>query len=179
MTDQFAKKDLIYTISKEVFSSVNHLCRKARELDITNWKHTQKTTQIWQEYSHQAKGFSQFYQKISNHLSQFNQKPAIISLLKKHQSAFIQLKTRMGYIKSYFKKIRKAENNRCFGRCSVKQDTFHLILECRNHSKERKLMIAILRESGLPFILQILFETKVGKEMLVEFLVNSGICITK
>ncbi len=88
MTDQFAKKGLTYTISKEAFSSVSHLHHKARELDITNWKHTWETEQIQWEYGYQAKGFSQFYQEISNYLSQFNRKPAIISLPKKHQSAW-------------------------------------------------------------------------------------------
>ncbi len=89
------------------------------------------------------------------------------------------MKTGIGYMKSYFKKIGRAENNRYFGRCSVKHDISHLILECRNHSKERKLMITGLSEAGLPFTLQILFGIKARTEVLAEFLVSSGICTTK
>ena len=82
-------------------------------------------------------------------------------------------------MKAYFRRIGKAENDTCFGRCKHRQNTKHLILECRRYSEERLLIVAALEEARLPLTLPILFNTKVGKGTLAEFLTTTSICIAE
>ncbi len=93
---------------------------------------------------------------------------------KRHQAAYIQLKTGIGYLKPYFRKIGKAEDDKCFGDCNFKQTTKHLLLECPSYSEERKRMRKAL--GRLPLTLQILLCTREGKNALATFLGETEIC---
>ncbi len=121
----------------------------------------------------------QMYRKIAHNQLKFDRKPDILDIPRKNASAFIQLKTSIGYIKSYFKMIGQANNNRCFDQCKSRQTTLHLILDCRLYQEERKAMKLALLKKGLPLTIQILFCTKIGKKALAEFLVCTEICTAK
>src|SRR4051812_46171336 len=102
----------------------------------------------------------------------FSRTPSILEVPRKHQGAYIQLKTGIGYFKAYFNKIGKAENSRCFGRCAARQTPKHLLLECKTYKKERKRMEKSIKA---PLTLQLLFNTKKGKEALAEYLIGTEI----
>ncbi len=149
MADQFAKYGLFMKESKESFTSISHLRRRAREQDISNWKANWDEEATRHTNGQHSVGIGQLYQSMVNYDPRISRKPDLLDLPKKHQSAFIQLKTGVGYLKIYFKCIECSEDDRCFGRCSAKQNTKHLVLECKRYSKERRLMGIVLEEARL------------------------------
>jgi hypothetical protein len=102
-------------------------------------------------------------------------KPAIPLQAKGLTSAYIQLKTGIGYLKSYQFRINKANSTYCFGKCQATQDTRHLILYCKNYENERLILISTLKKEKLPITLPVLFNTDKGKAALFTYLDSTGI----
>ena len=95
-------------------------------------------------------------------------------LPRKHQSAYIQLKTGIGNLRPYLAKMGKADSRACRQGCKEKEDTEHLVLHCTKYNKERRKLKKDLER--LPLTLQILFCTMKGKKALAEFLKSTKIC---
>ena len=161
--DELAKKGLSATRSPEAYTSISFLKRQLKELDVENWK---------TNWENSNKGKGQLYSSIALSSMKFSRKPYILEVPRKNQGAYIQLKTGVGYLKPYFFKIGRASDGRCFGNCNSKQDTRHLILECKNYKKERK---KVQKRLALPLSLQLLFNTNKGKEALAEYLIETGV----
>ncbi|KAF2842572.1 hypothetical protein M501DRAFT_998917 [Patellaria atrata CBS 101060] len=85
------------------------------------------------------------YMRICRDLVHFSLSIPKSNLQKKIQAAYIQLKTGIGFFKSYSKVIGKDEEGKCFGDCQSLQTPTHLILHCSNYSRERKEMRKLLR----------------------------------
>jgi hypothetical protein len=111
---------------------------------------------------------------IARDLIKFKRKPNIINIPRKNRSAYIHLKTGIGYLKTYFYKIKNSNSFSCFRECKKKQSTEHLVLYCKTYKKEREKMRKALK--GLPISLQILFCTVKGRKALAEFLADTNIC---
>ena len=130
---------------------------------------------LWEEdWGGSGKGKGTTYTKF-NPNPNFLLKPALPLKNKRIISAFTQLKTGIGFLQAYQFKIGKALSSRCFGNCSAKQDTEHLILSCPNYSKERALLNKALRKEKLPLSLPILFNTSKGIAILIAYLESTGI----
>ena len=121
-----------------------------------------------------TKELETIYRMILQDLLKFDRKPNLIETSRKHQSAYIQLKTDIDYLKFYFYSTGRNNDNMYFGNCIQKQTPKHIILYCKNHSKKREKMRKKIK--NLPFTLQTLFCTKKGKEALVDFLVDTEVC---
>ena len=98
----------------------------------------------------------------------------INSLPKSILSAYIQLKTRKGLLKSFQYTIGKASNNECFCSGARWQDTRLLLLECREYKKERAEMKKQLK--NLPLGLNVLFYTTKGCKALACFIKQTRVC---
>jgi len=123
-----------------------------------------------------AKGLGKLYRGISQKSLTFSikPKPTILTLPRRTLSAYIQLKTGKGYLRSHLKRINKTAD-RCF-RCSSRQqqDTKHLLLECRAYGKQRRQLRNALY--GHPLTLHILFCTTRRQKALKTFLATTEIC---
>jgi ribonuclease HI len=161
--DQLAKEGLTAKKSKEAFTSLSFLKRKIKEIDVENWQSN------WEKNS---KGKGVIYQTVMQSSMKFSRTPCILEVPRKHQGAYIQLKTGIGYFKAYFHTIGRVEDSRCFGRCAARQTAKHLLLECKNHRKEREKMA---KQVKAPLSLQLLFNTKKGKDALAEYLMDTEI----
>jgi len=170
IADKLAKKGLTSLIDIEAYTSLSFIRRKAKYIDEENWKKEWNST-------NQGKGV--FYESLVKDNIQFQRKPAILEMPRKNQSAFIQLKTQIGYLKSYFFKLGRAENIYCFCNRYKKQTTFHLIMECRKYNDKRLDLRNSLKSEKLPLTLQVLFCTKKGKKALADFLISTEICTAK
>ncbi len=110
----------------------------------------------------------------------FSQKPQPPLTPRSLHSAYVQLKTGIGFLKSYFNLINKAKDSKCFGSCREKQTISHLLLDCELYSEERATLERVLeKEFKLPLKLGVLFGTKAGKQALGKFLESTGICTAK
>jgi hypothetical protein len=122
-----------------------------------------------------AVGLGKHYRRVCQNSLNFSFKPAIPDLPRRLQSAYIQLKTGIGYQRAYLAIIGRAENLYC-NKCSknTRQTTTHLLLYCTTYAVERKEMKKALKR--LPFSLQTLFCTSTGKQALAKFLLETEIC---
>ena len=112
-------------------------------------------------------------QPVTSNLS-FSLKPKLPPLPRKAQSAYIQLKTGIGYLRSYQRRIGKADTDTCRSCGKEKETTEHLVLHCAKYNGERKKMKRVL--DNLPLTIQILFCTEKGKNALAEYLISTKIC---
>ena len=144
----------------------SYLKSAARNLLQSEWERD------WAERDGKGKG--KIYSSL-NPTPSFGSKPTVLAAKRSTISAFIQLKTGIGYLQSYQFRIGKALSSRCFGNCHSRQDTKHLILSCPNYKKERGLLQKALKKEKLPVTLPILFSTSKGKVALAAFLAATGI----
>ena len=101
----------------------------------------------------------------------FRHKPSFPFIQRKHQSAYIQLKTGIGYLKPFQRVIGSWDDDNC-GLCGQKEDMAYLILYCKKYNKER----AILRKAfSYPLSLHVLFCTKKGLLALARYLESTDI----
>src|SRR2546423_12283427 len=104
-----------------------------------------------EELEQRVKGLGRQYRYISRETLYYSLKPRphVLNLPKRTLSAYIQLKTGKGYLRTYQHMIRKAPDNKCY-MCSGrrKQSTKHLILECKVYKEERQQLRKSLK--GLP-----------------------------
>ncbi|KAF2836119.1 hypothetical protein M501DRAFT_940379, partial [Patellaria atrata CBS 101060] len=91
---------------------------------------------------------------------------------KKIQAAYFQLKTGIGYFKTYSKVIGKDEEAKCFRNCQSLQIPIHLILHCTHYSKERNEMRMQIRSK---VTMAKLFCTKLGKQVLFKYIARTRI----
>jgi ribonuclease HI len=164
IADKLAKQGLKRK-PQNTFTSISYLRRKARAKILAGWLNSWETART---------GKGNHYQKVVQDAVKPTLKPTIPKLPRKLQSAYIQLKTGIGYQKAHQAVIGNAVSpfcNRCNG--GYKQTAAHLILRCIAYEKERKEMKKALR---LPDSLQVLFCTKAGKEALAKFLISTEIC---
>jgi ribonuclease HI len=177
IADRQAKAGLLATpLRKDLYTSVSHLQRRLREACITAWKANWASEE---DRGLRAKGLGKHYRRVCQEGLTFSiKKPTIPELPRRHQSAYIQLKTGIGYLRAYQALIGNAEDYRC-SRCSSRdrQTTTHLILHCKAYSTERKALRKALK--GLPLSLQTLFCTSKGKEALADFLLDTEVCTAR
>ena len=101
-------------------------------------------------------------------------RPTIINLPKATISAYIQLETGKGLLKSFQYAICKAADDKCFCQAGKRQDTRHLLLECKEYLEERNDLRKQLK--GIPLGLNVLFCTTTRHNALIEFLQDTKIC---
>ena len=121
----------------------------------------------------QARGLGIHYRKVTGGSIPFSFKPRLPAAPRKHQSAYIQLKLGIGYLRPFLKRAGKRESDLC-DECEVKEDTEHLVLYCTRYNQERTRMKKALET--LPLTLQALFCTEKGKAALAEYLISTKIC---
>ena len=119
--------------------SLGHLKRLAKREILSSWRRSWFTREENEGEKRQAPGMGRQYRLIIRDSLVFSLRPNpfINSLPKKILSAYIQLKTRKGLLKSFQYTIDKASNNKCFCSAARWQDTKHLLLECEKCKKER------------------------------------------
>jgi hypothetical protein len=122
-----------------------------------------------------AVSLGKYYYRVCQNSLNFSFKPAIPDLPRRLESAYIQLKTSIGYQQAYLAVIGKAEKLYC-NKCSknTRQTTIHLLLYCTAYAVERKEMKKTLER--LPISLQTLFCTSAGKQALAKFVLKTEIC---
>jgi ribonuclease HI len=166
IADQLAKTGLKAKPSSEAYVSLSYLRRTAREAYKALWK---------ANWSKEETGRGKAYSEICGPTLRFSFKREKTGFTKADQSAYIQLKTGVGFLNSYLQKIGKKPTGGCI--CGAdSQTTRHLILYCSIYNDQRKKLQKAL---GTPILqLRSLFCTKKGKEALREFLSNTKICTT-
>ena len=156
--------------------SLGHLHRLAKKDVVKRWQELWYTWEKKEEEGRQVVGLGRTYRLTSRDSLTFSlrPRPTIINLPKPILSAFIQLKTGKGLLKSFQFAIQKADDDKCFCNGAKRQDTRHLLLECKEFDRERKNMKKDLK--GIPLGLNVLFCTPTGHKALVGFLEETKIC---
>ena len=90
-------------------------------------------------------------------------------------SAFYQLKTGHGYLKSLLFRIKRTTNNRC--RCGLPETASHLLLKCPLYNLERSIVVESLRTRTLN--LPLLLHTRVGIEKTLGFIQSTRVSTRK
>jgi ribonuclease HI len=176
IADQQAKAGLLVApLWKDLYTSRSHLQRRLKEACITAWKANWASEE---DRGLQARGLGKHYRRVCRSSLPFSLKPSIPELPRRLQSAYIQLKTGIGYLRAYQALIGNAEDYRC-SRCNSqsRQTAAHLILYCTAYATERKALGKALK--GLPLSLQTLFCTSKGKEALADFLLDTEVCTAR
>ena len=127
-----------------------------------------------EEQGCQAQGVGRTYMLISRNSLPFTLRPnpVVTSFSKKTVSAYIQLKTGKGLLKSFQDTLRKAPDDRC--PAPKRQNTRHLLLECEAYRYQRASLKKQLK--GILLGLNVLFCTTKGQKSLAWFLQETGIC---
>ena len=156
--------------------TLGHLKRLAKKDITTAWQHLWRTWEEKEESGKRVSGMGRNYRLISKDSLSFSlrPKPTLLNLPKSISSAYIQLKTGKGLLKSFQYAICRAPDDKCFCSAAKRQDTRHLLLECKEFMKERKILIKRLK--GIPLGLNVLFCTTQGQKALIEFLQDTKIC---
>ncbi|KAF2834604.1 hypothetical protein M501DRAFT_923061, partial [Patellaria atrata CBS 101060] len=136
IADKLAKKGLGRKPIGTSFTSLSYIKRKGKEKILSDWK------QSWEANS---KKQGKHYTRICRDLVRFSLGIPGSNVQKKIQAAYFQLKTGIGFFKSYSKVIGKDEEGKCFRDCQSLQTPTHLILHCAHYSKECKEMRKELR----------------------------------
>ena len=117
-------------------------------------------------------GLGKLYRQICQDNLAFKLTPSIPALFQASQSAYIQLKTGIGYLKPFQKTIGSREEDLC-KHYEKKETTAHLILSCAQYDEERKILKKKLRFQPS---LQALFTTSKGQSALAGYLASTRIC---
>jgi ribonuclease HI len=169
IADQQAKLGLKKPISPKAYISISRLRGLARQKAIERWK-------ALLQQPGQA-GLGKHYGRVTRDLGTYTTRPhrALKAYTKQSLSAYIQLKTGIGSLKTHLYTIRKANSNYC-NRCDSgkEQTTSHLLLFCSRYNDERKLLQKALR--GLPLTLQTLLCTGLGRLALAAYINSTGVC---
>ena len=154
-----------------------HLRRVAKMQVLTAWRDQWQALANNEEQGKTATGMGRLYKLISKDLLAFSFHPrkSLISLPKTVVSAYIQLKTGKGLLKSFQYTIGKASNDNCFCGTGKSQDTRHLLLECEEYKTARCRLKKRLK--NIPLQLNVLFCTSKGQVALAQFLQETRICM--
>ena len=177
MADSLAKMGLKNSqISHESYVSHGHLKRLAKQEVSNMWRNAWLCQEQEEERGRRTVGMGRLYRQIARGALAFSlrPKPTVISWPKNLISAYIQLKTGKGLLKSFQHTIRKAPNNKCHCPAGQQQDTRHLLLECEEYRLERTVLKKQLK--NIPMSLHVLFCTTRGHEALAGFLAATKIC---
>ena len=157
-------------------TSLGHLKRLVKKDIVKLWQERWSSQEIAEERGRRNTGMSRLYRLISKDSLTFSLRPksSIINLSKNTISAYIQLKTGKGLLKSFQHAIHKAPDNKCFCQAGKRQDTRHLLLECEEYRVERAEMRKQLK--NIPLQLNVLFCTSRGQNALAWFLQKTNIC---
>jgi ribonuclease HI len=171
--DARAKEALEKPATHEAYTSTSYIKRLVKAKGLQKWR------DIWDSEAlkgERAKGLGKLYQEIARDSLRFNFKPQLLNLPRKHQAAFIQLKTGIGYLATHQKRVGNTPNDTCFGRCTARQTTQHLILECKLYRNQRASIARALRKARIPLTLQALFNTTAGRDALQPYLLSTKVC---
>ncbi len=172
IADQQAKLGLKKPISPKAYVSISRLRGLARQEAIKQWR----------QIHHRPGriGIGKHYGRLTQDLGAYTTRPhkALKAFTKHDLSAYIQLKTGIGSLRTHLYIIGKATDKDC-NRCNsgLSQTTSHLLLDCKRYDSERKELNKALK--GLPLTLQSLFCTGIGRQALASYISSTGICTTK
>jgi RNase H len=172
LADHLAKKGLDSPIISQYPTSISYIRRMAKEAIITRWKASWFEEEEKESRGLKSAGLGIQYRLIARDMLSFSTKPKLPVLPRARLAAYIQLKTGIGYLKPYLRRIGKLPDDNC-STCNKRQTTAHLIMYCKKYRTERKQLQKDLR--GLPLTLQVLFSTNKGKEALRAFLISTEI----
>jgi hypothetical protein len=170
--DYLAKKGLLSPPATRGFISISYIRRIAKEGILANWEATWAIEEEKETRGLKSAGLGIHYRRIAQDMLTYSLKPKLPSLARPHLAAYIQLKTGIGYLKPFLRRIGKLADDRC-KRCNVQQTVRHLLLDCKEYDTERKKLRWAL--DGLPLTLKVLFNTSKGKEAIAEFLTSTKI----
>ena len=135
LADALAKQGLDSDPGPEAFISFSHLRQEAKADVISKWQ------QDWwyfeqerEEQGLKARGLGTQYRLLVEGKLSFSLKPKLPNLPRKHQSAYIQLKTGIGNLRPYLVKIGKADSRACRQGCEEEENTEHLVLCCTKYN---------------------------------------------
>jgi ribonuclease HI len=173
--DNLAKAGLNAGLVGLLLITFSYLKRKKREAYMASWKANWAAEEALRT---KGKGLGLLYRRIAQDSLTFALKPTIpVGFPRATQSAYIQLKTGVGYLRTFQVRIGKRLLAEC-PECSVPETTTHLILRCKRYSVERQALARSLLPEA-PLTLHFLFSTKVGRQALFQYLKATGICTAK
>ena len=172
IVDQQAKLALRKPISPKAQVSIGYLRGLVRRKAAEQWHNTHQRPGVT--------GLGKHYSRVVRDSTTYATKPhkALKAFTKRSLSAYIQLKTGIGGLKTHLYTVKKAISNRCNRYNSGKsQTTAHLLLYCSAYNAERKDLRRALR--GLPLTLHTLFCTAKGRRALATYIDSTGVCTTR
>ena len=172
IVDQQAKLGLQKPISPKTEVIASYL------RSLTRQKATKQWHQIHQRLG--LTGLGKHYGRVIRDSATYASKPhkAFKAYTKQSLSAYVQLKTGIGALKTHLFTIKKARSSHC-NRCNSRknQSPTHLLLYCSAYNQERKDLQRALR--GLPPSLHTLFCTGIGRKALATYISSTGIYTIK
>ena len=91
-------------------------------------------------------------------------------------ATIMQLKFGHGYFRSYLYRLKDYNSSKCTNRCNERQTPEHLLLNCNHYFEE----IQIMNQSiDTTINLNILFNTKIGNDILIKFIAKNKIATRK
>ena len=176
LADKLAKKGLKAKLSGPAYVSLSYLRRKIKERCLNNWRKCWEREEDREATGLKARGLGTHYRQVVRDNLRFSFKPNMIINPRAVQSAYIQLKLGIGFLKAYQKARGNMRTDKCS--CGCKHTATHLVLQCKRYCKERCAMGKALN-TGQPPSLQILFGTAIGRKALAGFLTSTNICTAK
>ena len=176
LADSLAKKGLEAKPIGPTYVSLSFLRRRIKEACLCSWKSLWVQEEEREAKGLKARGLGAHYRKIVKDGVRFAYKPNLVNCPRATQSAFIQLKLGVGYMKTYQNMLGNVPTNYC--RCGQIQTSTHLLIYCKRYKEERDTMHKALG-LGQPLNLQVLFGTAQGREAIIGFLASTAICTAK
>jgi ribonuclease HI len=168
--DRMAKQGLSQPTDPEAYTSTGYLQGLVRKQIVSDWE------TLWQtEESRRGRGLGTLYRRITRGEPRLSAKHNLLKTRKATQSAYIQLKTGVGFLRAHLARIGKVPNDTCS--CGSIQDTAHLILRCKRYRQQRGKLRRALQ--GLPLSLHVLFCTQKGRLALANYLEATEMCTVK
>ena len=129
-----------------------------------------------EERGRYAKGLGHTYRLITRDSLVFNLQPnpIIAGLPKNIVSAYIQLKTGKGLLKSFQYTLGNTLDDKCFCSANKRQNIQHLLWECKAYQDQRPRLKKQLK--GIPLRLNVLFCTAQGLKALACCIQETGVC---
>ena len=91
-------------------------------------------------------------------------------------ATIMQLKFGHGYFRSYLHRLKDYNSSKCSNRCNQRQTPEHLLLNCIHYFDEIQNMKQTIDTT---INLNMLFNTKIGNDILIKFIVNNKIATRK
>ena len=176
LADKLAKKGLEAKLIGPAYVSLSYLRRKIREYCLNSWRKCWEQEGEREAMGLKARGLGTHYRQVVRDGLRFAYKPNLSMSPRAVQSAYIQLKLGIGFLKAYQKARGNIRTDKCT--CGCKHTTTHLLLHCKRFEKERSGMVKALNLGQL-LSLQILFDTTTGRKALAGFLASTNICTAK